>query len=207
MILLTVAIEKELAGWKARPDVTTLLTGVGPVEAACSVSHALAAQRYKLVINAGIAGAFDGVAPVGTGVVVADDWLELGREDGHPIVLPEGSTIADRVASDPVLVARLSARGLPALHGVTVSRVTGSEDTAARLAAEGAQVETMEGFAVLRAATLAGVPAIALRGISNRVGLRERSGWNFHAGIEGMERALRALFELLDASHQGVGQA
>jgi futalosine hydrolase len=53
----------------------------------------------------------------------------------------------------------------------------------------------MEGFAALRAAALAGIPVIELRGISNRCGDRERSGWNFGAGIAGLERVVNAFFE------------
>ena len=54
----------------------------------------------------------------------------------------------------------------------------------------------MEGFAALRAAQRAGVPAIELRGISNRCGDREASGWDFAAGLAGLQRVLGALFEL-----------
>ena len=49
----------------------------------------------------------------------------------------------------------------------------------------------MEGFAVLRAASIAGVPAIQLRGISNIAGPPERAGWDFAAG----SRALRTMLE------------
>jgi futalosine hydrolase len=51
----------------------------------------------------------------------------------------------------------------------------------------------MEGFAVLRAAELAGVRAVEVRGISNRVGDRDQSGWNFAAGVAGVRAALDAL--------------
>jgi futalosine hydrolase len=56
----------------------------------------------------------------------------------------------------------------------------------------------MEGFGALRAAQRAGVPAIEVRGISNRCGARESSGWDFGAGIAGLARVSNALFELCD---------
>lgn len=204
MILLTCAVDKELAFWTPRHDVELLAAGVGPVEAACSVTRALAQQQYRLVINAGLGGAIDGSAEIGDGVAVIDDVLELGLEDGRPIVLPDGHRVVDRAHSDPHLVAALMKRGMRALHGITVGRVTSSEETAARLARLGLQVESMEGFAALRAAQVAGVPAIELRGISNRVGSRERSGWNFDAGARGLQRALNAFLEILDAAEAGV---
>lgn len=200
MILLAYAVEKELAFWTPRPDVEPLRIGVGPVEAATAIANALARHSYTLVVNAGIAGAFDGAAAVGDGVVVADEYLELALETGEAIVLPDGELVADRTSSDPTLCAALNQRGFPLRRGVTVSRITSTDETAARLAELGAQVESMEGFAVLRAAEHAGVPAIEVRGISNRVGARERSNWNFDAGLHGVGRILDALFDLIDTS-------
>jgi futalosine hydrolase len=197
VILLACAVAAETAFCSDLSDVERLVTGVGPVEAACVVTAALASRSYRLVVNAGIGGAFEGCAPVGAGAVVSDDAMELDLESGAPLALPPGIELVDRVNSDPTLVARVAAAGFPVLRGITVARVTSSEATARRLAHErGAQVESMEGFAVLRAASLAGVPAIQLRGISNRCGDRERSGWDFRAGVEGLRAIVNAFFEL-----------
>lgn len=195
MILLACAVEKELRFWQARPDVETLVTGVGPVEAAASVAAALASRAYAVVVNAGIAGAFGDAAAIGDGVVVATDTMEIALESGDAIPLPNGASTVEEVHSDPALVALLKGRGFRALRGVTVARVTCTGASAGRLAARGAQVETMEGFAVLRAAARAGVPAIEIRGISNRCGDRADSGWNFAAGIDGLARITQAFFD------------
>jgi futalosine hydrolase len=196
MILVACAIARELAPWSPREGVFVLATGVGPVESASAVADALARRRYALVVNAGLGGAFDGAAHVGDGVVVTDDTFALDLEDGTPIRLPSGERIVDRSHSDPALAARLESRGFAALHGVTVARVTATEDTASRLARLGAQVESMEGFAVLRASERAGIPAVEVRGISNRVGERDRSGWDFAAGAAGLARVLDALLDI-----------
>ncbi|MFZ0030821.1 MAG: hypothetical protein WAK84_02990 [Candidatus Cybelea sp.] len=196
MILLAAAVEAELRFWRPREEVATLVTGVGPIEAACALAAALTSSRYRLVVNAGLAGTFDGAARIGDGVVVGDETIELNLESGAPLTLPAGVKLIDSASSAAPLVARLHGKGFPVLRGVTVARVTSSEATARRLAGElGAQVESMEGFAALRAAALAGVPAIELRGISNRCGDRERSGWNFTAGLAGLERIVNAFFE------------
>jgi futalosine hydrolase len=200
VILLACAVERELGSWAHRHGVETVVTGVGPVEAAAAVAHALAQQRYKLVVNAGIGGAFDGAAAIGDGVVVSNDRFHLSRENDTPILLPGGQSVVDTAHSDPVLVKAMQRRGFAPLQGITVSRVTSSEESAARLARLGAQIESMEGFAVLRACARAAVPAIELRGVSNRVGIRERSGWDFEAGLAGLARVTRALFEIVDAS-------
>ena len=168
------------------------------------MTRVLAQQRYRLLVNAGLGGAIDDAAEIGDGVAISDEILELGLEDGSPIVLPEGHSVVDRVHSDVRLLAAVANRGYRVVRGITVARVTSSEETAARLAQLGAAVESMEGFAVLRAAQLAGVPAIELRGISNRVGSRERSGWSFEAGQRGLQRVLDAFFRSIDAAETAV---
>jgi futalosine hydrolase len=200
LILLTCAIDKELSSWKPREGIDVLTVGVGPVEAACAVTQALTRRAYRLVVNAGLGGAIGGAAEIGDGVAVNDETMELELEDGQPIVLPDGNRVVHKAYSDRGLVAALVKRGYRALHGITVSRVTSTEETASRLARLGAQVESMEGFAVLRAAQRVGISAIELRGISNRVGSRDRSGWSFNAGTRGLESVLAALFEILDAT-------
>ncbi len=196
MILLAAACAQELAFWESRPDVELLVTGVGPVEAACAVTHALSQNRYRLVISAGIAGAFEGIAQIGAGVVVAQERFALTLESDVALALPAGERTHEVTSSDAHLVEAMRRRGCPIVCGVTVARVTATERTAQRLQKTGAQVETMEGFAVLRAAERAGVPAIELRGISNRVGDRERNEWDFSAGVAGLAHVLHQFFAL-----------
>ena len=197
MILIACAVAKELAFLAPRPHVEILVTGVGPVEAAANVSRALAQSRYDLVVSAGIAGAFNDAAAIGDGVVVSEEHLELDLDTGVPLALPDGLAVVDRCASSLDLVDKLAELGFAAVRGVTVARVTASDATAQRLASAGAQIETMEGFAVLRAAEIAGVPAVEIRGISNRVGDRAKSGWSFPAGVAGLEHILTALLPLV----------
>lgn len=199
MILLACAVGKELAFFTSAPHVEMLVTGIGPIEASAAVSRALAQSPYSLVINAGIAGAFEGSAEIGDGVVVAEEFIELGLETGAPIVLPEGARIVDRTSSEFTLVDRLVERGFASKRGLTVSRVTATDFTAKRLAGYGVDIESMEGFAVLRAAEIAGIPAIEVRGISNIVTDRARSRWNFAQGVRGLESVLNSLLSIVTA--------
>lgn len=192
MILIAVATPQEIAFLHARPGIEVLVTGIGPVEAATHVSRALARRAYDLVVSAGIAGSLTRDARIGEGVVVAEDGIELDLETGAPLALPAGIAVSDRARSDAALVERLASAGFRTARGVTVARVTATEATAARLRVKGADVESMEGFAVLRAAGVAGVRAVELRGISNYAGARERSEWSFDAGTRGLAEILHA---------------
>jgi futalosine hydrolase len=197
MILLVCAVPAEIAWLGARAGVETLVAGIGPVEAAASVAGALARRRYDVVIDTGIAGAFRGTFAIGDAVVVGDERFELDRETGEPIASSDGARVEDRARSDAALVEALTALGFPRASGITVARPTSTDRTAQRLRALGAEVESMEGFAVLRAAAIAGVPAIEVRGISNFSGDRAASEWDFEAGLRGLRRVLNASLEIL----------
>jgi nucleoside phosphorylase len=51
----------------------------------------------------------------------------------------------------------------------------------------------MEGFAVLRAAALAGVPAVEIRAISNEIGEHDRTRWQIDLALDALTTALPAL--------------
>ena len=59
------------------------------------------------------------------------------------------------------------------------------------------EVEAMEGFGVLRAAALAGVPALELRAISNAVSQVDRSLWRVDDALDALRSALPPLLEEL----------
>ena len=56
--------------------------------------------------------------------------------------------------------------------------------------AQGPLVEAMEGFGVLRAAALAGVPAVEVRAVSNPIGEADRSRWDLDSGFRALAAAL-----------------
>ena len=159
MILVVAATQEELRGAEGG---STLVCGVGPVEAAARTATELAAMsRLKAVLNVGIAGArtFDEPQPVvGSEAVYcdADDprWIEL------------------RTPADPGLLEAVR-RALPEARVEpigTSARVGGST---------GCEIEAMEGYAVLRAAALVGVPAIEVRVLANAIGEPDRRLWRF----------------------------
>lgn len=193
------ALLQELRYVAPRARVEVIASGVGPVEAALATARALALKPYDAVINAGIAGAFRDGARIGEAVIVETEWLAgLGLEGGGELALPGGARLHRCEHADAVLLQRATSLDVATQSGVTVTTVTTTDATADRLRARyGAGVESMEGFAVLRAAAQAGVPALEVRGISNYVGSRETSEWNFNAGAQATARALDAVLGVL----------
>lgn len=202
-VLIVCAVAQELAHLRSREDVHVVAVGVGPVEAAQGTARALAARPYRAVINAGIAGGFRDRCGVGDVVVVTrEDYVELGLEDGTAFPLPDGVQLERTVLAHESLLRPFLDGLIPVIvgRGVTSATVT-STDARARLLASryGADVESMEGFSVLRAAAQAGVPAIGIRGVSNIVGERATNGWDFAAGAASAVETTEALLDVLGA--------
>lgn len=176
-ILIVAATEPELC---LRPG---LVCGVGPVEAAAATAQALERRPVDAVLHVGVAGARrDSRIVVGSIVVGSEAWYED--------LVTTRRLAPERVAADPRLVSALS-RDLgtsPVVIGTT-----------ARVAGGTAPVEGMEGFAVLRAAELAGVPAVEVRAISNLVE-DARADWRIEEALEALAQALPGLIASITAA-------
>ena len=105
------------------------------MEAAAKTAHALATGRYDVAINAGIGGAFRSRARVGEALLVAEErFADFGLEGGGALTLPAGTRLTDRAFSDDALLARCAGLPYALATGITVSVVTTTDATAARLA-------------------------------------------------------------------------
>lgn len=161
-ILVVAATGRELApteGW------AVLQCGVGPVEAAAATATAIARVRPLAIVHVGIAGArrASGIGPPA---------LVIGTESIYCDLRVPEHFAPSRVTPD----ARLVAAARRALPGA-VDRLIGTSGRVGQ--SSGCEVEAMEGFGVLRAAALAGVPAIEVRAISNAIEDTDRALWRF----------------------------
>ena len=174
-MLVVAATERELALLDAHD---TFCCGIGPVEAALRTARVIEERRPDSVLHVGIAGSRTLEPPA----------LVLGSEAVYCDVIEPSSTLqrVERAAPDAALLARArtalpEARVLPI---ATCGKVGGGS---------GYDVEAMEGFGVLRACELAGVPAIELRAISNSPDEQDRARWRFDDAFAALARALQRL--------------
>jgi futalosine hydrolase len=160
-MLVVAATERELAHVRG---VETFVCGIGPVEAALQTALALADRKPDAVLHIGIAGARGIAAPA----------LVLGSESVYCDVVDATSLLKriERIQPDAALLARVQA-ALPEAHVLPIA-------TAGKVGAgTECEVEAMEGFGVLRACALAGVPAVELRAVSNAPDEADRGTWSF----------------------------
>ncbi|HEY2327858.1 MAG TPA: hypothetical protein VGH52_10275 [Gaiellaceae bacterium] len=181
MILVVAATAFEAALAEAR-GVDAVVCGIGPLEAGLATTRALAERRPDAVLQIGIAGA----------QTLANGSVVLGSESVYCDILDAGARIprVERLVADAGLLAAAE-RALPDAHVLPIG-------TTARVGGGAAcEVEAMEGFGVLRAAQLDGVPALELRTISNAVAERDRDKWRIDDAIAALDAALDALLQEL----------
>ena len=161
-ILVVAATARELAradGWR------TLQCGVGPVEAAVTTAAAIAERRPAAILHVGVAGVRRHRALMPGSIVIGS----IARYCDLPHDLPP-QWAPRTVEPAPELIA--------AVLRVAPDAVVMPIGTSARVGGtSGCDVEAMEGFGVLRAAQLAGVPAVEVRAISNDIEEGDRARW------------------------------
>ena len=159
MILVVAATAREL---EFVAGAETLVCGIGPVESALATAGALAGERAPTcVLHIGIAGAQTLEPPA----------LVLGSEAVYADAL-DATLGRSRASTGSSRTRCLPRRARP-------SRTRTCSRSRRRAGRRGGvcEVEAMEGFGVLRAAALAGVPALELRAVSNAVGEPDRARW------------------------------
>lgn len=179
-ILVVAATPLELvaaAGWR------TLVCGVGPVEAASATAAAIAQAAPRAVLHVGIAGSRRRPALV-------PPQLVIGTEARYMDLAPDQRFVAPVLLPD----ARLLAAAREALPDAVAAPI----GTSARVGGtSGCDVEAMEGYAVLRAAERAGIPAIEVRAISNEIDETDRTRWQFEAAFAAITTATSRLVPIL----------
>jgi futalosine hydrolase len=185
-ILLVGATDPELCGHPG------LICGIGPVEAAATTAAHLADSRPAAVLHVGVAG--------GRGITPGS--LAIGTEAVYTDLLAM-IPVVERVEADPALLtaARLAMPSAVALPIATSAAVADG------VATHNLRVEGMEGFGVLRACVLAGVPAVEVRAISNDLGEGDRSRWMIRRAIETLDEAIPKLLEAMATSVAPHGAA
>lgn len=190
--LCVMAVEPEY-GPALRARIRPLITGVGPVEAAAAVGHALAELRVAgaspdLVICLGSAGSrtLDHARVYCVSHVSYRDMdaAVLGFPKGETPFLP-GSAVLPLVDGPPSLPRAGLATGASVVSGAGYDAVD-------------ADMVDMETFAVVRAAARFGVPVLGLRGVSDGRGdLTDLSHWT-----DALAEIDLRLAEALDLLHE-----
>lgn len=168
-------------------DFDLLITGVGMTATAFALGKLLPGN-YKLVLNLGIAGAFNRSIPLTTVVnVTTDEFAELGAENGEGFISIDelGFGKAIYAARNNLLHSTLGK--LQKVHGITVNRVHGNENSIIKaIMQSNPGIESMEGAAVLYCCEQTALPCLQIRSISNYVEVRNKDNWQIGSAIQSL---------------------
>jgi len=190
-VLCVLAAEPEY-GPALRARIRPLITGVGPVEAAAAVGHALADLKAEgalpdLVLSLGSAGS----RTLDHARVYRIASVSYRDMDASALGFPRGETPFPRLPAVLPLADGPSALA-PARLATGASVVSGVAYDAVD-----ADMVDMETFAVVRAAARFGVPVMGLRGVSDgRADLSRLEHWT-----EALAEVDQRLAEALDLLH------
>ncbi len=180
-------------------DVSAIITGVG-IPAMCTLlSTHLTNKKYDLVINAGIAGAYQGKHQIGDIVGISSEIFgDLGAEGNNATFLDLFSLGLCEENEFPFVDRKLicNSNFYDRLHvtktnGVTVNLTSGTQDTIDQRATRfDPGIETMESGAFFYVCLFNRQPFLALRAISNIVQIRDRESWQVDRAITELNKKL-----------------
>lgn len=193
MIILYVMAAEAEYGPHLRARINPLITGVGPVEAAVSVTRALARAEQndslpRLVVSLGSAGSRR-LEQCGLYQASSVGYRDM---DASPLGFARGQT---PFLDLPPVLPLTTVPGLP-----TATLSTGANIVSGP-AYDGidAEMVDMETYAILRACQAFGIPLLALRGISDgAVELVHVSDWTQYLGI--IDEKLAAAIGVIEAA-------
>lgn len=182
-----------------------LVSGVGLPSTIFQLSQKLFQKEYDLIINAGIAGAFNRQIKLGSVLQVTEDQFgDLGIEeaDGSFQDLFDMELMAPN--GFPFQKGKLiNTNGagfdfLPKATALTVQKVSGSAASIAKIQEKyTVDLESMEGAGVFYVAQQCKVPILQIRAVSNYVEARNRDAWEIQLAIEKLNEVLIELVQTI----------
>lgn len=209
-ILLVAATEMEIAPFlKDNPSADILITGVGIHAATYQLTKRIHQFDHDMIIQAGIAGAFDSDAASATVFAVRSDrFADIGILENNKFK----SLFDANLAQENILPFKqgslineteyLHHCGLRVCDAHTVNLVSENTEHSMEQAEKyKSSLETMEGAAFHYVCLQEEVPFLQIRAVSNMVGERDKSKWFLHKSIENLCVELNRIFEELQQAH------
>lgn len=181
------------------PKADVIISGLGIAAATYHLTKQLSHHHYDLVVQAGVAGAFNDELPLGQVVTVSHDAFgDMGvMEDsfqsiqdlelnGEPEWLPNKNSLLQKLPYQQV-------------KAITVNTLhTNAKMINALQQKWKAAIESMEGAALHYVCLHQQVPFLQIRGISNKVGIRDKTQWKMKEAIHNLNQALIQMFKILN---------
>jgi futalosine hydrolase len=201
-----VQLNKLYTGESERLKVQFYQSGVGMLSSAVAFTRLALEDKPDLVIQIGIAGAFNKKLALGKVVVVNEEILgDIGvEEDGNwkdifDLKLEKSSyhPFEKRKLPNPWL-SKYNLLKLPEVNAISVNEISTNKQRIEVLSKKyKPTIETMEGAALHYVCRETNIPFLQIRSISNYVGERDKSKWKINHSIEQLNKTVLAYLEKL----------
>ena len=201
-LLVVSATELEIAPFlQVNKSADFLITGIGIASTTFHLTKQLLSGKYDLVIQAGIAGTFTGALLPGDVVIVKKDTFgDLGIYENNKFhtLFETGLESGDKFPFEngwlnnynPVI----NTLSLTGVTGITVNTISESLKNKQQLEQKfHSEIESMEGAVLHYVCLQMRIPFLQIRGISNQVGVRDKSKWQITLAIKNLNYELQKL--------------
>jgi len=190
---------------KDNTEVILLITGVGLTATAFALGRILSDEStFDLVINLGVAGAFNRDLKIGEIVeIVSEQFGDLGVEEADGSftdIFEMGLTDGENAPfeANSLKNSLEEFNFFRKVRGLTINKVHGNEASIKAIRSKySVDVESMEGAAFFYACKLSDAKCLQLRAISNYVESRNRDHWNLPLAIDNLNKAAWGLLKAL----------
>ncbi|BDS10169.1 futalosine hydrolase [Aureispira anguillae] len=187
-------------------DIHILVAGVGPIHTTFALATVLAQHQFDLVLNLGIAGAFNRALAIGQVLqVINDRFADVGVEEANGAFTDLFELQLVDWNEAPYINGKLYApntenKFLPQATAITVNKVHGSAESIQKIEAKyPADLESMEGAAVFYACLQHQIDCLQIRSISNYVEPRNKDNWDIPLAIDNLNKVAIELIETLSS--------
>lgn len=187
-------------------NVQFQVTGIGMLATAVLLTKLVLLEKPDVVIQAGIAGAFNANLPLGKVVAVNTETIgDLGVDENNAwqdvfdLQLVDANCVpfTNKQIPNPYL-AQLNTLTLEEVPAITVNEISTNQQRILQLQAKyNPTIESMEGAALHYVCNSFQVPFIQLRSISNYIGERDKTKWQMQQAIINLNEALIAMLHQL----------
>jgi len=186
-------------------NVDVLITGIGMMATAYSLTKRILTHRPDFILQAGVAGCLDKNLPLTKIVLIQNENIgDLGVEEnkdfktlfGLNLVEPDSFPWRNGKLSNKIEFLKSS--GLTVVDGVTVNEISTDPQRIDYYRSKlNASVESMEGAALHFVALQEKVRFLQMRSLSNFVGERDKRKWVMEEAIANLNMELQRLFTKL----------
>ncbi|WP_018614130.1 futalosine hydrolase [Segetibacter koreensis] len=211
VLLIKRIINPDDLGNDAKFKISFLVTGVGMLPSCFCVSKLIFERKPDLIIQAGIAGTFNSAVKLGEVVIVKEDILaDTGvEEDGSfkdvfdlNLAQPDSFPFFKKRLLNPE-IEKLNFLGLKEVTGITINEITTRLQRIIQYKAKyNPDIESMEGASLHYCCLQTSTSFIQLRAISNYIGERDKSKWNFEDSFKNLSETIKQYIDHLYKTNQ-----